>query len=107
MLLPAVTAWSVPGSERRYAQCARTMGIAEAGEPDDDAAHALVAALRAKNVELDVPTPHRYGLDPDRWTSLLPLMAEQAIASGSPANNPRVPDAGEVVQLYRQVWGQA
>ena len=104
MLLPAVTAWSIPGAERRYADCARAMGAAPAGGADRDAALALVAALHAKNVELDVPTPARYGIDPDRWTVLLPLMAEQAIASGSPANNPRVPDADAIVGLYREAW---
>ena len=104
MLLPAVTAWSVPGAEPRYAACARAMGIASAEDADPDAARALVAALAAKNLELEVPSPRRYGIDPERWTALLPLMAEQAIASGSPANNPRVPDAGAITELYRQVW---
>ncbi len=104
MLLPAVTAWSVPGAEARYAACARAMGIAAPDDADPGAAHALVAALRAKNLELEVPSPRRYGIDPERWTSLLPLMAEQAIASGSPANNPRVPDASAIAELYRQVW---
>ena len=104
MLLPVVTAWSVPGAEARYAACARAMGIASPEDADVDAAHALVAALRAKNVELDVPSPRRYGIDAERWTALLPLMAEQAIASGSPANNPRVPDAAAITELYRQVW---
>ena len=106
MLLPAVTAWSVPGAEPRYAACARAMGIAAPGDADREAAHALVAALRAKNLELDVPSPRRYGIDPERWTSLLPLMAEQAIASGSPANNPRVPDARAIIGLYRQLWSE-
>jgi alcohol dehydrogenase class IV len=32
------------------------------------------------------------------------LMAEQALASGSPGNNPRVPTAAEIVGLYREVW---
>jgi len=31
-------------------------------------------------------------------------MAAQALASGSPANNPRVPDAAEIETLYRAVW---
>jgi hypothetical protein len=31
-------------------------------------------------------------------------MAAQALASGSPGNNPRVPDAAEIVGLYREVW---
>ena len=30
--------------------------------------------------------------------------AEQALASGSPGNNPRVPTAAEIVGLYREVW---
>ena len=104
MLLPAITAWSISGAQRRYADCARAMGVVDARAADPDAAQALVAALRAKNLELDVPSPCRYGIDPDRWTTLLPLMAEQAIASGSPANNPRVPDAADIISLYREVW---
>ena len=104
MLLPAVTAWSISAAERRYGDCARTMGIAGADANDTEAALALVAALRAKNAELEVPTPARYGIDPERWTALLPLMAEQAIASGSPANNPRVPEAAAIVELYRAAW---
>ena len=36
--------------------------------------------------------------------NLLPLMAEQALASGSPGNNPRVPDAEAILSLYREVW---
>ena len=34
-------------------------------------------------------------------------MAEQALASGSPANNPRVPDHAEIVGLYRAVYAGA
>ena len=104
MLLPAVTAWSIAAAEARYADCARAMGIADLGEPDRDAALALVAALEARNRELEVPSPRGYGLDAERWTTLLPLMAEQALASGSPGNNPLVPDAASIVALYREIW---
>jgi hypothetical protein len=40
-----------------------------------------------------------------RYEELLPIMASQAIASGSPANNPRVPTNEEIVGLYRRVYG--
>ena len=33
-------------------------------------------------------------------------MASQALASGSPANNPRVPTQDEIVDLYRRVWSE-
>ncbi|AMK25243.1 MULTISPECIES: hypothetical protein [unclassified Sphingobium] len=40
----------------------------------------------------------------ERWTDLLLLMAEQALASGSPGNNPRVPDSETIQTLYREAW---
>lgn len=104
MLLPAVTAWSAPAALGRYADCARAMGLSEAGEGDQSAVARLVGALRDVNRDLAVPTPSSYGIDKDRWTGLLPLMAEQALASGSPANNPRVPTADEIAVLYQEAW---
>ena len=32
------------------------------------------------------------------------LMAAQALASGSPANNPRIADQAEIVALYDQMF---
>jgi alcohol dehydrogenase class IV len=31
-------------------------------------------------------------------------MASQALASGSPANNPRVPSEAEIIDLYQRVY---
>ncbi|WP_084690962.1 iron-containing alcohol dehydrogenase [Sphingomonas sp. SRS2] len=104
MLLPAVTAWSAPAALARYADCGRAMGLAEAGEGDQSTVARLVEALRDVNRDLAVPTPRSYGIDEARWTELLPLMAEQALASGSPGNNPRVPDAQTIQALYREAW---
>lgn len=104
MLMPAVTAWSAPAALTRYAECARAMGLAPVGEGDQAAVNRLVDALRDINRELSVPTPKSYGIDEARWSELLPLMAEQALASGSPGNNPRVPDAATIQELYRQAW---
>lgn len=104
MLLPAVTAWSAAAALGRYADCARAMGVSDAGEGDQAAVARLVEALRDANRDLSVPTPKSYGIDEARWTELLPLMAEQALASGSPGNNPRIADAETIQALYRQAW---
>ena len=64
----------------------------------------LLEALRQVNRVLDVPTPKTYGIDEAKWDALLPLMSEQALASGSPGNNPRVPDAKTIQLLYREAW---
>lgn len=104
MLLPAVTAFSVPAATNRYADCARAMGLADPDEGDQAAVAALLAELESLNADLDVPTPAAYGIDRDRWFDSIALMARQAVASGSPANNPRVAEVGEIEQLYHQLW---
>jgi alcohol dehydrogenase class IV len=104
MLLPAVTRFSLEAAEPRYAAAARAAGFASAGDPDGVAAAKLADGLVALNQSLAVPGPAAYGIDPAEWEAKLPLMAEQALASGSPANNPRVPDKAEIVALYRAVW---
>jgi alcohol dehydrogenase class IV len=56
------------------------------------------------NRDLSVPSPAEFGISEEAWNGKMALMAEQALASGSPANNPRVPTAAEIVGLYREVW---
>jgi alcohol dehydrogenase class IV len=104
MLLPAITAFSAPAALERYADCARAMGIAGEGEGNQSAIARLLDELRALNDDLEVPTPKSYGIDAARYEELLPVMASQALASGSPANNPRVPTADEIIELYRGVF---
>ena len=104
MLLPAITSWSAPAATPRYATCARAMGIAQDDEGDQAAVARLVAELEHINRDLEVPTLAAWGVAADRWQTLIPQMASQALASGSPANNPRVPTVDEIAALYRQVF---
>ena len=107
MLLPEITAWSAPQSTDRYARSARAMGIASTGDGDELAVEKLIVGLRRLNADLSVPGPRAYGIEREHWFDSLPLMAEQALASGSPANNPRIPEAAEIVDLYQRVWDTA
>jgi alcohol dehydrogenase class IV len=104
MLLPAVTAFSVPAATARYAACARAMGIAGEQEGDQSATGRLVEALQVLNHDLNVPSPKDYGISEAAYHDVIPVMAEQAIASGSPGNNPRVATPAEIEALYRQVF---
>lgn len=104
MLFPAVTAFSISSAPQRYADCARALGVCSPADGDALAAERLVAALAELSRDLAVPTPATYGIDADRWEALVPTMVEQALASGSPQNNPRVPDAEQIAQLYRQIY---
>lgn len=104
MLFPAVTAFSVDAAPARYADCARALGVAGSADSDAVASSNLVDALRQLCVDVAVPTPKQFGIDKARWDELIPLMAEQALASGSPNNNPRVPTDAEIRELYAQIY---
>jgi alcohol dehydrogenase class IV len=104
MLLPAVTEFSIPAAVERYAECARVMGMAPADAADDEAVGELIRNLHGLNRKLKVPTPAEFGIDHQAWEESLPSMVQQALASGSPANNPRVPSEDEIERLYREIW---
>jgi alcohol dehydrogenase class IV len=104
MLLPAVTAFSVKAGEGRYAECARTIGVAGPSDSDAKAGRRLIDALFKRNQDLGVPSPKKYGIPEERYFSLISTMAKQALDSGSPTNNPRIPTREEIEEIYRQIW---
>jgi len=104
MLLPAVTAFSVDAAAERYAACARAMGLAARELPTKEALTSLVDGLYSLNRRLQVPSPKAYGIAEASYFDAIPQMAEQALASGSPQNNPRVPTTDEIAGLYREIW---
>ncbi|MDO6459593.1 iron-containing alcohol dehydrogenase [Granulosicoccaceae sp. 1_MG-2023] len=104
MLLPAVTEYSIPAAPERYADCARAMGVAAETDDTEQANRKLLDELQALNDELQVPTPALFGIDREEFFQLMPTMAEQALQSGSPGNNPKVPDADDIIRIYRSLW---
>jgi alcohol dehydrogenase class IV len=104
MLLPEITAFSVSASTDRYGHCARVMGWADSADSDETACEKLVAGLRQLNADLKVPKPSEMGHNRDEAAKLWPLMADQALASGSPQNNPKIPTKDEIIELYGKVW---
>ena len=104
MLLPAVTSFSAGACEDRYAECARAIGVANPSDSDAKACNKLIDALFERNQELEVPSPKKYGIPEERYFSLIPSMAMQALDSGSPQNNPRVSTSEQIEAIYRQIW---
>jgi alcohol dehydrogenase class IV len=104
MLLPAVTAFSVSAALDRYAHCARTIGVAHHATTDAAAAEQLIQALYGIAKELGVPSPKSYGIAESAYFDAIPTMAAQALASGSPNNNPRVPTQEQIEEIYRAIW---
>jgi alcohol dehydrogenase class IV len=105
VLLPTVTAYSLAGAPARYATVSRTLGIATVSDSDEVAGEKLLDALQRLNEDLQIPRLRELpNVDRERFEANLPKMAEDALASGSPARNPTVPEAAEIVELYRRAW---
>jgi alcohol dehydrogenase class IV len=105
MLLAAVTEYSLRSAPERYAACSHAIGFADAGDDEATAHGKLMAGLNRVVAALEVPTLSGFGIDRERYFAMIPVMVEQALASGSPGNNPRVPSVEELAGLYEAVWG--
>jgi alcohol dehydrogenase class IV len=104
MLLPVVTEFSISAATQRYADCSRAMGVALKEDSDEIANKKLLIELEAINEELNVPTPREFGINEKDFMANVEIMAEQALASGSPGNNPRVPNTKEIISIYKLLW---
>jgi alcohol dehydrogenase class IV len=102
VLLPHVMEWSIPGAPGRFADIAQALGVNTAGLGDAQAAEGAVAFVRALCRDLRIPGLIGLGIDPDTLMALAPTLAKDALDSGSPGNNPRVPTTEEIVELYRR-----
>jgi alcohol dehydrogenase class IV len=104
MLLPEVTEFSLSGNAKKYAECAVHMGLVSPLENESQCHAALIKFLTQLNKQLKVPTMSEFGIAKAHYTELLNTMTQQALASGSPANNPLVPNAADIEWLYVRVY---
>jgi alcohol dehydrogenase class IV len=102
VLLPTVIEYSVAGNPRRYADIAKAMGEETEGLTIADSAQRTVEAVKKLNSDLQIPSLSGLGIDVAKFESVVSKMADDAIASGSPGNNPRKATAEEIVKLYRK-----
>jgi len=104
MLAPLVTKFSVPGAIDRYADVARALGFCEATTTNELAAQSVPSGLADLCADLKVPTLQEFGVKEDHFKRVVPRMALDALASGSPNNNPVIPEASQVEAVYNEIW---
>jgi alcohol dehydrogenase len=105
-LLPLVIEFSIPGNPQRYAEIAGAMGEITGGLSVLDAAYLTAGAVERLNRDLKVPTLKELGVEEKKFNSVVEQMAADAIASGSPGNNPRQATQEEIVELYRKAFSK-
>jgi len=104
-LLGTVMEFSLSGNPARYAHVARAMGEDISGLSDLEAAKKGAAAVQKLIKDVQIPSLQDLGVEKARLEQLAPRMSEDALASGSPGNNPRQASKEEIVELYRKACG--
>ncbi len=105
-LLGVVTEFSLIGNPARYAHIARAMGENVTGLTDLEAAQLAAKAVKTLIKDIQIPSLRGLGVEKGKLEQLAPKMAEDAIASGSPGNNPRQATKEEIVELYKIAGSQ-
>jgi alcohol dehydrogenase class IV len=106
-LLGAVTEFSLIGNPARYAYIAKAMRKNITGLTDLEAAQLAAKAIKALIKDIKIPTLRELGVEKNKLDQLAPKMAEDAIASGSPGNNPRQATKEEIIELYKIVYSES
>ncbi|HSR13385.1 MAG TPA: iron-containing alcohol dehydrogenase, partial [Thermodesulfobacteriota bacterium] len=103
-LLPVVMHFSAPGNPARFAEIARAMGEVTSGVSVMEAAYRAARAVKNLSEDLKIPTLRNLGVEEKKFHSVVKQMAADAIASGSPGNNPRKATQEEIVELYHKAF---
>ena len=103
-LLVVVMEFSLTGNARRYANIAQALGENTDGLTDLQAAELAVEAVRRLVSDVNIPPLHELIEDEEEFGRLAPKMADNAIDSGSPANNPRQATKEEIIEMYKRAY---
>ncbi|MBM7608832.1 alcohol dehydrogenase [Lysinibacillus composti] len=101
MLLSAVLDFSLESCTEKLAQIGRAILENVDTDSDEVVAEKTVLSIKHLCIELGIPNLQSWGINEEQFENSLEKMATDALASGSPGNNPRVPTKEEIIELYR------
>lgn len=106
MLLEKCMGFALNGAYERFADLGRAVGAAEKQDSDKAAAEKFLAKLGDICRICEVPSLENYGIDKTEFLSQIDKMADDALASGSPANTIKTVTKDNIIGIYRSLWDQ-
>ena len=104
MLLPAVLEFSKEACVDRLADIGRLFDSKNESLSNEEAAEVAVQSVKNLCLQLKIPNLKGWGIDQKAFENVVEKMAFDAIDSGSPGNNPKVPTFTELVELYHKCY---
>lgn len=95
--------FAAEGAPERFAAAARAAGASDS--PDDKAsAQDFLNALENLCRTVGIPTLAEYGIERGKFFAAMDKMADDALASGSPANTIREVTKQDILEIYASLW---
>ncbi len=104
ILLPTVLEYTKGSAVKRLAEIGRCLNKDMYSYCDEEVADYTLREIKKLCFDLRIPNLKEYGIGEVEFEKAISKMASDAIESGSPANNPRVPSYDEIKQLYRECF---
>lgn len=104
MLIVKCLKFVVEGGPSYFADIAKKINLYHKGITDTEASKSLVDEVESLCRDINIPTLKEYGINKDEFFANIEKMAEDALASGSPANTRKQPTKEDIVQIYKSLW---
>lgn len=104
MLLPGVLEYTKDSAIEKLASIGRIISPESTTLTDTELADLTINKIKQLCSDLNIPNLKTWGIDEQKFQQVLDKMATDAIASGSPANNPKVPTKQEIIDLYNYCY---
>ncbi|MBJ8006718.1 MULTISPECIES: iron-containing alcohol dehydrogenase [Bacillus cereus group] len=104
ILLPAVLEFTKMSAIKRLAEVGRSLNKDLYSHSNEEVANYTIAEIKKLCFDLRIPNLREYGIDEVEFENAISKMAKDAIESGSPSNNLRVPSCDEIKELYRKCF---
>jgi 1,3-propanediol dehydrogenase len=104
MLLPAVLEFSKEACVERLASIGRIFSHDLKAVSDAEAADGVISMIKQLCLDLHIPNIKQHGIDRAEFEQVVDKMAADALESGSPEMNPRIPTHAEIVELYHNCY---
>lgn len=104
MLLPAVLEFSKEACIDRLAVLGQFFHEKNGTLSQEDLAQLAISSIKEMCKRMNIGNLKQWGIEEGAYYKAIPKMAEDAIASGSPSNNPKIPTKEELMELYHTAY---
>ncbi|WP_339261657.1 iron-containing alcohol dehydrogenase [Lysinibacillus sp. FSL K6-3209] len=101
MLLPAVLEFTKDACVERLADIGKFFNTNGQYSTHEELATLAIDSIKELCKKMNIGNLQQWGIEEDAFYAAIPKMAIDAMASGSPANNPKVPTQDELMELYK------